>query len=52
LLKETEREREGNKEREKEEAGMENEYGGVIPFCNLVFPRPCCPCAAVPPSSN
>lgn len=48
LLKETKRER----EREgKEEDGMEDR-GGVIPSCNLVFPRPHCPWAVVPPSSN
>lgn len=50
MLKETERERERAREG-KEEDGMEGE-GGVIPSCNLVFPRPYCPWAAVPPSSN
>lgn len=43
------------RKRETEREGKENRKecrGGVIPSCYLVFPRPYCPWAAVPPSSN
>lgn len=50
------RKRAGERKREVREGGGWNRGwrggGVVIPSCNLVFPRPFCPWAAVPPSSN
>lgn len=48
--------REEESEREKERGKRGRRKGkrveGVIPSCNLAFPQPFCPWAAVPPSSN
>lgn len=58
-VNETEMERGGKRKRARERkrevregGGWNRGWRGVIPSCNLVFPRPFCPWAAVPPSSN
>lgn len=44
--------REEESERGKRGRRKRKRVEGVIPSCNLVFPQPFCPWAAVPPSSN